>query len=272
MSIEPLSLKNLLDDLRIDMVTGNFTQCGKEWRRFNEKPPFNRFYFILDGEGELVVNRQVYHPRKNQLWLMPAGKLHSYYSISDHCFLKYWCHFTASLGEENLFDVIRTPLYVDVDPDDTSYLTGLFQKLLQASQNAEVDFLLRKKAAMLEIVAYFLSKCPHIDFVENQNPQFFALLTCIKENLSHHFTIEELAGQMHMHPNYFIKYFRKAVGIPPMQYINSLRIDRASELLKSSDASIAQVAAAVGFGDGLYFSRVFKKAIGCSPKTYRNLC
>ncbi len=88
MSIEPLSLKNLLDDLRIDMVTGNFTQCGKGGVASTKKPPFNRFLLHPGRRGGLVVNRQVYHPRKNQLWLMPAGKLHSYYSISDHCFFK----------------------------------------------------------------------------------------------------------------------------------------------------------------------------------------
>ncbi len=111
----------------------------------------------------------------------------------------------------------------------------------------------------------FSANVPTLTLLKTKNPQFLALLTYMKDNLSHRFTVEELAGRMHMHPNYFIKYFSQGCGYSPMQYINSLRIDRASELLKNSDDSILEVAAAVGFGDSLYFSRVFKKAIGCSP-------
>jgi len=57
--------------------------------------------------------------------------------------------------------------------------------------------------------------------------------------------------------------------VPPMQYITSLRIAAAKGYLENSDKSIAEIAAAVGYENALYFSRIFKKRTGMTPSEYK---
>ncbi len=81
--------------------------------------------------------------------------------------------------------------------------------------------------------------------------------------------ISYLAALCGMSEAYFRRLFLKSFGTSPIKYINSLKIDRAKELIQSGLYSISKVAAASGFHDDAYFSRKFKEAIGVAPSEYR---
>ena len=68
---------------------------------------------------------------------------------------------------------------------------------------------------------------------------------------------------------WFNRIFKQVIKMTPMQYILSLRIKNAITLLDKTDYNISQVAAAVGYDNSLYFSRLFTKHIGISPTEYR---
>ena len=70
--------------------------------------------------------------------------------------------------------------------------------------------------------------------------------------------------------HYFIKnYNKRIVKCTPMQFILNLRIEKAKELLEFGNYNISQVASMVGYDNPLYFSRLFKKYVGVSPKEYK---
>ena len=68
----------------------------------------------------------------------------------------------------------------------------------------------------------------------------------------------------------FCHLFRKSMGIPLHKYVTRVRMKEAVRLLKYSSISISQIAYEVGYDDPLYFSRIFKKYYGVSPKFMRN--
>ena len=61
-------------------------------------------------------------------------------------------------------------------------------------------------------------------------------------------------------------------GVSPKAYIDSLRIDYAKKLLSQKEMSVAEVSYSIGFGEPLYFSTSFRKAVGLSPTEYKNKC
>jgi AraC-like DNA-binding protein len=63
--------------------------------------------------------------------------------------------------------------------------------------------------------------------------------------------------------------FKQQTGISPAQFQNSIRINRAQDLLSSTDLSVSEIAAQTGFDTVYYFSRHFKKSTGLTPKAYR---
>lgn len=68
--------------------------------------------------------------------------------------------------------------------------------------------------------------------------------------------------------SYFSHTFRKRMGVSPVQYLNTQRIEKAKEFLLSNSMSISTIARLVGFDDPLYFSRVFKKHTGIAPQMF----
>ena len=68
---------------------------------------------------------------------------------------------------------------------------------------------------------------------------------------------------------WFIRSFKRYMGVTPMQYVTSIRINKAKELLKNTNYSIQEISGLVGYENPLYFSRIFRKQIGCSPSGYR---
>jgi AraC-like DNA-binding protein len=67
----------------------------------------------------------------------------------------------------------------------------------------------------------------------------------------------------------FIRRFRAHTGLPPQQYITKFRMAHARELIATSQMSITDIARIVGYDNPLYFSRMFKKETGVSPRAYR---
>lgn len=93
----------------------------------------------------------------------------------------------------------------------------------------------------------------------------------IENNYHRQISIEDLARQSNYTRNYLYKLFRKEFSISPHEYLVNLRIEKAKHLLENSENhfTIGNIAAAVGFQDPLYFSKLFRKKTGKSPGEYR---
>lgn len=267
--MESVPCRQYLRNLQAECLIGGYLKCPPGWRDIGYTPDYNKFYFIRDGECELVIGEQVIRPRPGQLVLMPAGVKQSYYHISDRYVEKYWCHFTADIGGMRLFDVIRTEPVVEAD--DCPRLESLFTRLLRSHSGRTVTSLLTEKAALLELIAYYIDHSHAVfrpDF-QGGSADFLPVLEYIERHLRQDISVDTLARIAHLHPNYFISSFKNHFGCPPKQYIRKLRIEKAKSLLRTTDEPVSMIAGATGFGDLFYFSRIFKKETGFSPTTFR---
>ncbi|MBQ8894795.1 MAG: helix-turn-helix transcriptional regulator [Clostridia bacterium] len=79
---------------------------------------------------------------------------------------------------------------------------------------------------------------------------------------------ESLAALCGISTVYFRKCFSAAYGLPPMKYLQDLRIEKAKSLLQSDYSTISQVAESVGFCSIYHFSKMFRRAVGISPREY----
>lgn len=94
-------------------------------------------------------------------------------------------------------------------------------------------------------------------------------LAYLHQNYDHSISRSELADTVGVSENYLNQIFQQELGLSPLECLNRLRILKAQELLGTSNETITMIASKVGFEDPAYFSRVFRKLTGKSPKDFR---
>lgn len=91
----------------------------------------------------------------------------------------------------------------------------------------------------------------------------------LQANLAENVTISSLAAAVGMHQRTLGRRFKRATGISPMGYLQSLRMASARDLLRHSNLSIGEIAWQVGLRDGSYFTQLFRRHSGMTPLKYR---
>ena len=102
----------------------------------------------------------------------------------------------------------------------------------------------------------------------NNNP-LSAIVGYIKNNIHEKFQIEQLSNKACMSKATFYRVFKKELGISPLEYIFTQKINKAKELLRNPMLKISTISDELGFSDANYFIRVFKKTEGITPNQYR---
>lgn len=101
------------------------------------------------------------------------------------------------------------------------------------------------------------------------NKTVASIMQYISTHYAENMPLEQIAEEVELSPNYICSLFKKETGINLYQYIMEFRINRAKELLLSTNLKSYEIAAKTGFADESYFSRSFKKVTGQSPVEFR---
>jgi AraC-like DNA-binding protein len=91
----------------------------------------------------------------------------------------------------------------------------------------------------------------------------------MRSRVSEAYDLDDLVAILGLDKSYFIRLFKKSVGVPPMKYGMSLKMSAAADLLRTSREPLAVVAAQVGFSDPYHFAKRFKLWSGTPPGAYR---
>lgn len=91
----------------------------------------------------------------------------------------------------------------------------------------------------------------------------------IESSLTQDISLQQVAGQIHLHPGHLSELFKKEMGVTFGDFVTDMRIRRAMDMLAVSPAKVSEIAAVSGYDDVKYFSRLFKKHTGKTPSEYR---
>jgi len=95
------------------------------------------------------------------------------------------------------------------------------------------------------------------------------MLQFIYSNYAEKLTLEDIAGSANISEREALRTFKRILGKAPFDYLNEYRLNKARELLESTDLPITEIALDTGFSDSTYFGKVFKKYFHCTPREYR---
>lgn len=94
----------------------------------------------------------------------------------------------------------------------------------------------------------------------------------IQDNFAKKITLDEIAEAVHANRSYLSRFYKQRTGRNLFDEINDMRVEKAKEYIKEGRYKIYEIAGKTGFDDNAYFSRVFKKYTGMSPKEYETVC
>ncbi len=152
-----------------------------------------------------------------------------------------------------------------------------FEYAVQAMRLGVVDFLLKPidnkvVLTLLTKIKNQLSAAPNEERVKDtyKNAHIRKAIEYMEENYSKNLTIKDVALALYISESYLSKLFAKFAGVGFNSYLNSIRIAKAIELLRSESFKVNEIAEAVGYNDYRYFDIVFKKQTGTTPLKFRN--
>lgn len=236
--------------------------CDTSWLRKDLCFPENFIAVIaLKGEALYNISGETIRMKKNDVVLFAPGTVRS--GLSD--IYNPWEFISVNFDMKFSDAACRffSKPYV-LFHDSTDIVRSLFVDIAYSWEGKKPLFNIKCKSLISSVLyelissSIFQNSVPHLRRLE-------AARTYIQANFKQEINVEELASRLDLSISYFRKLFKEAYGISPMQYIISLRINSARDLLLSGDVNVTEAARLSGFDDIYYFSKLFKKNTGVSP-------
>jgi AraC-like DNA-binding protein len=272
----PIVAKAVSRQLPISLVPSDIGYFPKaKWHYFERQAGSPQLILILcvQGRGWVKFDRQEYSVTPDQLLIIRPNQPHSYGADSNEPWSIYWCHAAGSVARkfgEDFFAGNASPV---LEIGDYPRLVALFTEMLgDLEQGYGINHLLPASSALSHLLGLVWKFSRHqgngaIDSTLRLR-QVAEYLRQIPEKAV---AIGALAEMANLSVSHFCALFKRVTGSPPIEYCLQMKVQRACELLDTTGQSIKSIASQVGFSDPLYFSRIFRKVHGISPKAYRSI-
>lgn len=236
---------------------------------FLPDPDYYTLYVVTFGEGVFVTPKKEYAVKEGDAFVTFPNVPYSYRKAKEDF------RFVALSFTGNEVDSILSRVDVSAEHPYRGEQTAikiLMQQSLERAVDREhvVDFLAR--AALWEALVIFGENAEKRKTVikhGEKKDRIAAIIHYIKENYNRTtLSLEGVASHFSINPNYLSRLFKEIKGVNFSVYLTSVRVERACFLMESGLSSVKNIAFLVGFGDPLYFSKVFKKETGFTPREY----
>mgnify|MGYP002564164785 CR=1 FL=1 len=213
--------------------------------------------FIFDGREVLVEEggAVLYRPGMPQDY---------YYSLADGTDV-YWVHFTGRGVERILSEAGMEGVLFRVRP--RALYPELFDGIIRELQLKRTGYSSVCAGKAMELLSRIGRSAA--DGGQGPDSRMEDVLAFFHQNFQEEIQVRECARRFNMSESWLIRCFRQRTGMTPQRYLTDIRLNQAKELLAASSLNIGEIAAVVGYENALYFSRIFRKYVGVSPREYR---
>ena len=235
------------------------------------------YHFLLTlitrGEGVQTLNGEDIPFSPGQMFILSPADFHKNTPKSGESYDYYGVKFPYELLDKRLVGLCalnKFPITVKLSEDLFTVAKEIFERLIDEYKNGKdriaCHIYMQTMIEQLMIIAIReYSESGHTV----QSAFLNRALGYIYSHFSDNITVCDVAEYMGYTPNYFNTLFKESVGIPFGKHLRELRLSYASNLLKSGDIPITEVAFDSGFENSAHFSRSFHEKFGLSPKEYR---
>ena len=232
-------------------------------------------YYITEGSVMYRMKHNNYFIEQGGwIFISPKSNHKSIYSSANNT--RYLFNFSK--------DYINPILYPKIDqfiahtsfspsPSVASYLDNIVNRTYHEFQNPSDLSNELYKCYLFEIMVELLKDATGKPVQDNLDNNFIIenTITYINKHFNEKINLQDLADINYITANYLSRLFKQVTGINLFEYIQTIRLNHAKTMLKSTTEPVSLIAQKCGFGDANYFSYCFKKIESVSPLRYRKL-
>lgn len=222
--------------------------------------------YVICGHGTVLCDGQQFSPSKGDVYILHQGSRHAYFSDDKEPWTKIFCNLKGNLAE----DLLRAYGLQNTTLVPNFWNEQIFRDFYALSFLKEPQNKIFQRCAVKfhEIVSALYSAQTMSDDVSDEAQ---LLRNYLDDHIFNRVCIEDLAAFIYRSPDYVIKLFRKTYGQTPYAYLLRQKMRVAENLLRTTQLPCHEIAHKLKFEDPHYFSNVFKKQHGISPREYRNV-
>lgn len=261
----------------------DFSKAKIPWH-WHEEVEFN---YILNGKAKLTTASHSYFFHEKEAFFINANILHTLNNAADgqelyvdsHLFHPVFLggHFRSIFEikylepvlKNNKFEIIE---FRDENKEQKEILERLrYISLLQKKDNTEFQ----TRNAFSDIWLLLIEELHRLEAIGSpiklvNQDRIQSMLAFIQQNYDSKITLEEIAAAASVSKRECIRCFQTCLQKTPFEYLLEYRIQMAEKLLRTSNASITEIAMKTGFSNSAYFSKIFRKLRNTTPGEYRS--
>jgi AraC family transcriptional regulator, transcriptional activator for feuABC-ybbA operon len=236
--------------------------------------------FICEGSGHIVIGKNKYPLKRGMLFYIPPGIQQTIEPCvydpgvykPEHYMTVHFSGARMALGpdgewkyQENIKN-LHQPLAQKI----AAYtpLEELFGKLLDTWDGKGQSYEFVAATLLRQLLIWVTQN--NIKQSKNQaiSLKIDRIIEYMRQNINKKITLEELSGIAKLSTFYLSREFKEATGYPIITYFNKMKIEKAKELLIEDNKKVKETAYELGYTNEFYFSRMFKRIEGISPKEF----
>ncbi len=230
----------------------------------------NEYQLLYNPEGEGLFSSahcQEVRLKAGDMFLLFPGEWHTYHPLEHTGWKSYWIGFRG----RNMDDRVRAGF---LSPEKPVYHVGyssIIEELYRSAYEQAVEEAAYSQQVMAGLVNHLIGKMysleRNIELGKNQQQvdMINRARLRIRQALESDLTIQRVAEEMGVSYSNFRKLFKEFTGLSPATYQQELRLQRAKELLSTTDLTVKEIAYRLNFESPDYFSAKFKAKMGCKP-------
>jgi AraC-like DNA-binding protein len=229
------------------------------------------FIYCIEGRGWCKLNERTYDVEEGNALFIPANTPHVYGADQDAPWSICWAHVKGQNVSSYLDALGVTPTSPTLHVPDTGLVVEAFEEVYaHVHHGFSDDRLLGISTALSRLFgALKTSERASDDRGREREERILRSIQYMRNHLDESCSLEELAEVARFSPSHYSHLFKEQTNTSPIRFFIRLKMQRACELLHTTNQTVAAIGQQVGYSDPFHFSRMFKKIIGKSPSEYR---